>query len=30
MEKICLVKLRKKIINPILSQGEQGIVSQGS
>ena len=30
MEKICLVKLRKKIINPLLSQGEQGIVSQGS
>ncbi len=30
MEKICLVKLRKKMINPILSQGEQGIVSQGS
>jgi excisionase family DNA binding protein len=29
MEKICLVKLRKKIINPLLSQGEQGIASQG-
>jgi hypothetical protein len=29
MEKICLVKLRKKIINPILSHGEQGIISQG-
>ena len=28
MEKICLVKLRKKIINPLLYQGEQGIVSQ--
>ena len=30
MEKICLVKLRKKMINPLLSQGEEGIVSQGS
>jgi len=30
MEKICLVKLRKKMINPLLSQGEQGVVSQGS
>jgi excisionase family DNA binding protein len=29
MEKICLVKLRKKIINPLLSQGEHGIASQG-
>jgi hypothetical protein len=29
MEKICLVKLRKKIINPLLSQGEQGVVSRG-
>jgi hypothetical protein len=29
MEKICLVKLRKKIINPIRSQGEQGVINQG-
>ncbi len=29
MEKICLVKLRKKIINPIHSHGGQGIISQG-
>lgn len=29
MEKICLVKLRKKIINPVRSQGEQGIANQG-
>lgn len=28
MEKICLVKLRKKIINPVRSQGEQGVMSQ--
>ncbi|MHB8770778.1 MAG: helix-turn-helix domain-containing protein [Syntrophales bacterium] len=29
MEKICLVKLRKKIINPCLSRTGQGFVSQG-
>src|SRR5512138_3327192 len=29
MEKICLVKLRKKIINPSLSRMGQGFVSQG-
>jgi hypothetical protein len=29
MEKICLVKLRKKIINPVRPQGEQGIMNQG-
>ncbi|MHB8909278.1 MAG: helix-turn-helix domain-containing protein [Syntrophales bacterium] len=29
MEKICLVKLRKKIVNPIRSQEEQGIMNQG-
>jgi excisionase family DNA binding protein len=29
MEKICLVKLRKKIINPVRSQGEQGVKNQG-
>jgi len=29
MEKICLVKLRKRIINPILPPGEQGIAHSG-
>lgn len=29
MEKICLVKLRKKIVNPILAQEGYGYISQG-